>query len=396
MFVHPCQNPGAVSCRDAHDKCVLQAVYSRVARVCKNDRGGPHRFRNRWTSFLKSRLNCSVTGDFPFYFNEILFTTPPNSISGSAVCAFSLQDITDTFEGNFKEQAQLNSNWLPVQSAKVPDPRPGQCVNNSQTLPDLTLNFIKTHSLMDESVPSFFRQPIVIRTSFHYRFTQIAVDPQIKTPGGKPYDVLFIGTDNGKVIKAVNAAAADTKDKVSPVVIEEIQVFPPHIAVRNLKVVRDSSLPDGRLVVVADGEVQALRLHRCYSDKILSCSECVALQDPYCAWDKQNQKCRAVGAPRWSDEKYFYQSIATGVHAACPASPEVSAADSPLPQYSVETLAMAVVAGSVAALVVGFVTGYFCGRKCHKEEEDNLPYPDTEYEYFEQRQTVNRFVTITN
>lgn len=50
---------------------LLQAVYSRVARVCKYDRGGPHRFRNRWTSFLKSRLNCSVTGEFPFYFNEI-------------------------------------------------------------------------------------------------------------------------------------------------------------------------------------------------------------------------------------------------------------------------------------------------------------------------------------
>jgi hypothetical protein len=29
---------------------------------------------------------------------------------------------------------------------------------------------------------------------FSYRFTQIAVDPQIKTPGGKAYDVLFIGT----------------------------------------------------------------------------------------------------------------------------------------------------------------------------------------------------------
>lgn len=48
-----------------------QAVFSRVARVCKWDKGGPHRFRNRWTSFLKSRLNCSMPGDFPFYFNEI-------------------------------------------------------------------------------------------------------------------------------------------------------------------------------------------------------------------------------------------------------------------------------------------------------------------------------------
>jgi hypothetical protein len=73
------------------------------------------------------------------------------------------------------------------------------------------------------------------------------------------------------VIKAVNAGSADTTERVTPVVIEEIQVFPPQVAIRNLKVVRDSSLPDGRLVVVSDGEVQALRLHRCYSDKILSC-----------------------------------------------------------------------------------------------------------------------------
>lgn len=30
-----------------------------------------------------------------------------------------LQDIADTFEGNFKEQNGLNSNWLPVNSAQV-------------------------------------------------------------------------------------------------------------------------------------------------------------------------------------------------------------------------------------------------------------------------------------
>lgn len=434
-----------------------KAVFSRVARVCKYDRGGPHRFRNRWTSFLKSRLNCSVQGDFPFYFNEIqstteliegtygsvsrqllyaVFTTPTNSIGGSAVCAFSLQDISDTFEGNFKEQSELNSNWLPVQGIKVPDPRPGQCVNDSRTLPDLTLNFIKTHSLMDESVPSFFKQPIVIRTSFHYRFTQIAVDPQIKTPGGKTYDVLFIGTDNGFVLKAVNADSADTLERVRPVVIEEIQVFPANVSIRALKVVHQEGA-EGRLIVVSDTDVLSIRLHRC--DKVVSgCSECVALQDPYCAWDKQASKCRSVGAARWSDEKVFYQNIATGLHPSCPASkllgkdassvgglsamypknfpdtghnnketpdgsvinithdeedthedPKVSAADSPPPHYSVETLAAAVVAASLAALLVGFITGYFCGRKCHKDDDDNLPYPDTEYEYFEQRQNVN-------
>lgn len=70
--------------------------------------------------------------------------------------------------------------------------------------------------------------------------------------------------------------------------------------------------------------------------------------------------------------------------------PEVSAADSPVPQYSVETLVIAVVAGAIAALFVGFISGYLCGRKCRKDEDDNLPYPDTEYEYFEQRANVNR------
>ncbi|KAI8117621.1 Semaphorin-1A, partial [Lucilia cuprina] len=231
-----------------------KSIFSRVARVCKWDKGGPHRFRNRWTSFLKSRLNCSIPGDYPFYFNEIqsasnlveghyghssakliygVFNTPTNSIPGSAVCAFSLQDIADTFEGSFKEQSGINSNWLPVNNAKVPEPRPGSCHNDSRTLPDPTLNFIKTHSLMDENVPAFFGQPILVRTSTIYRFTQIAVDPQIKTPGGKTYDVIFVGTDHGKIIKSVNAESADSDKKVTSVVIEEIDVLPKSEPIRN-------------------------------------------------------------------------------------------------------------------------------------------------------------------
>lgn len=42
------------------------------------------------------------------------------------------------------------------------------------------------------------------------------------------------------------------------------------------------------------------------------------MQDPYCAWDKIVGKCRSHGAPRWLEENYFYQNVATGQHAACP------------------------------------------------------------------------------
>ena len=58
-------------CRYTDTSTFFQRVYSRVARVCKNDMGGPKRFKRTWTSYVKTRLNCSVSGEFPFYFDEI-------------------------------------------------------------------------------------------------------------------------------------------------------------------------------------------------------------------------------------------------------------------------------------------------------------------------------------
>ncbi len=40
-----------------------KAVFSRVARVCKNDVGGTRSLNAKWTSFLKARLNCSGKDD---------------------------------------------------------------------------------------------------------------------------------------------------------------------------------------------------------------------------------------------------------------------------------------------------------------------------------------------
>lgn len=48
-----------------------QIVYSRVARVCKNDPGGIQISRDNWTTFMKARLNCSLPGEYPFYFDEV-------------------------------------------------------------------------------------------------------------------------------------------------------------------------------------------------------------------------------------------------------------------------------------------------------------------------------------
>uniref|UniRef100_A0A8C1PID9 Sema domain, transmembrane domain (TM), and cytoplasmic domain, (semaphorin) 6D n=1 Tax=Cyprinus carpio TaxID=7962 RepID=A0A8C1PID9_CYPCA len=168
-----------------------KVVYSRVARVCKNDSGGSSRVLDRhWTSFLKARLNCSVPGDTFFYFDVLqsltsvlqinqrpavvgVFTTQTNSIPGSAVCGFYLDDIERVFNGKFKEQKNSDSVWTPVPEEHVPEPRPGSCAgegsassySSSVQFPDSVLSFIKTHPLMDESVSAINSQPLITSTA---------------------------------------------------------------------------------------------------------------------------------------------------------------------------------------------------------------------------------------
>ncbi|XP_059352584.1 semaphorin-1A-like isoform X3 [Daphnia carinata] len=418
-----------------------KTVYSRVGRVCKNDKGGPHRWSNRWTSFLKSRLNCSLPGDFPFYFDEIqstsdvvegtygrrterliygVFTTPENSIYGSAICAYRLQDVMDSFDGAFKEQTSMNANWLPVSGNDVPEPRPGQCVNDSRTLPEVTLNFIKSHSLMDESVPAFYGLPLVTHTSLKYKFTKLAVDPQVRTADGKTYDILIIGTDKGKVIRAINTESYDSINKVRPVIIEEIKVFETEAAITNLRVIPQTETTGPRLIVVSNDEIQTIPLHRCYTDSVITCSECVALQDPYCAWNAATSRCVTVASVAPTAQSGLIQSIFTGYSDQCPdnaivktknrtpsspsaetvgldveletnviveegdrkrpfidpghdvfddnvinaAGPKVGASQSSFGIYTAETFTIAVVVSCFASLIVGFLSGLMFSRRC--------------------------------
>ncbi len=105
--------------------------------------------------------------------------------------------------------------------------RPGSCAADSKSLDDNTLNFLKRHSLMDRAVPNSGPRPLLVRTSLNERLTVIAVDPGVRSPAGQAFDVLFVGTTRGKVIKFVSATdpnALNPLDTVKPVVVEEIQV----------------------------------------------------------------------------------------------------------------------------------------------------------------------------
>ena len=141
-------------------------------------------------------VNCVISVSFLslpalrlFYSSHIL--NP--SINFRVITLINFLQVSDAFAGSFKEQRDMSANWLPVPEHKVPQPRPGSCTNDTKGLPDSYINFVKTHSLMDEPVPPFFGSPVLIRTGLVSRFTTIAVDPQVGTTEGKTFDVIFVG-----------------------------------------------------------------------------------------------------------------------------------------------------------------------------------------------------------
>ena len=83
-------------------------------------------------------------------------------------------------------------------------------------------------------------------------------------------------TDKGKVMRVINTESYDSVSKVSPVIIEEIQVFDTEAPVTNLLVIQPTAGEDQeangpRLLVVSNEEVQTIPLRRCYSNKITTC-----------------------------------------------------------------------------------------------------------------------------
>jgi semaphorin 6 len=183
-----------------------------------------------------------------------------------------------TFEdGPFKNQENSNSNWLPTSRSQIPDPRPGLCYNDTFTLPEASLNFIKRHSLMDWSVPSTDNAPIFVKTGLGERLTVISVDSDVKSVDGRTHDVLFVGTTHGRVLKIANSVVGNKKDS-EPVLIESLQVFPYHVAVRNILVVHPKTPEPGKLIVLSDHEVNSIPLHRCQAPAAQSCDDCVAMQ----------------------------------------------------------------------------------------------------------------------
>ncbi|KAM9227661.1 semaphorin-3G [Leptosomus discolor] len=283
------------------------AIVSRVARVCVNDAGGQRVLVNKWSTFNKARLVCSVPGPggIDTHFDELedvfllrtkdgknpeiyaLFSTISHVFQGSAVCVYRMADIREVFNGPFAHRESPHHQWSAYEG-RVPYPRPGVCPSKTtnqprrqygttKDFPDEVLHFVRAHPLMYKSVYSQHRRPLLVKTDLPHRLRQLVVD-RVEAEDGQ-HDVLFLGTDTGSVLKVVvlqKTSLATTEE----VVLEDLQVFKVPVPITQMEI----SVKRQTLYVGSSLGVAQVQLHRCETYGI-ACAECCLARDPYCAWD---------------------------------------------------------------------------------------------------------------
>ncbi|ERE75612.1 semaphorin-3F isoform 1 [Cricetulus griseus] len=191
----------------------------------QNDDGGHCCLVNKWSTFLKARLVCSVPGEdgIETHFDELqdvfvqqtqdvrnpviyaVFTSSGSVFRGSAVCVYSMADIRMVFNGPFAHKEGPNYQWMPF-SGKMPYPRPG---------------------------------------------TKVIVLPK-------------------------------DDQEVEELMLEEVEVFKEPAAVKTMTI----SSKRQQLYVASAVGVTHLSLHRCQAYGA-ACADCCLARDPYCAWDGQ-------------------------------------------------------------------------------------------------------------
>ncbi|XP_035377813.1 semaphorin-3B [Electrophorus electricus] len=279
-----------------------KVTYARIGQLCRNDMGGQRSLVNKWTTFLKTRLVCSVPGSdgSETHFDELrdvfllqtrdrknplvytVFSTSSSVFRGSAVCLYTMNDIRRAFLGPFAHKEGPNYQWVPFQG-KVPYPRPGMCPSktfgsfeSTKGFPDNVIQFARHHPLMFNPVTPLGGRPVFLRTGVPYSFTQIAVD-RVNAADGH-YDVMFIGTDIGAVLKVISVPKGSWSS--TELLLEELQVFKDSSSINNMQI----SSKRQQLYVGSETGVAQVSLHRC-SMYGKACAECCLARDPYCAWD---------------------------------------------------------------------------------------------------------------
>ncbi|NXO80926.1 SEM3D protein, partial [Sitta europaea] len=257
-------------------------IHARVARVCKVSCQGQHPVGTAWAQ----GGGCAHTRS-PWIAWDTESPVLPHSgvFSGSAVCIYSMAAVRAAFSGPFAHKEGFDYRWVEYKG-RVPYPRPGTCpsetydplLQSTKDFPDELISFMRSHQLMWEPVYPQGRQPVLVRVNVPYRLRRLLVH-RLDTES-RHYDVLFLGTDDGKVLKVALAGGASRGPEV--ISLEEISVTKVPSPILDMKL----SPKRQELFVSSTHGLLQLSLYRCelYGK---TCTDCCLARDPYCTWDSK-------------------------------------------------------------------------------------------------------------
>lgn len=258
---------------------------ARIGRICMVDEGGIKPILpDSWTTFLKARMMCGAGNTQQQYNNlkqavvltaqdkraGVLYGLFSNAWGKTVICAYSIEDIDQAF----------STSKLKGYSNPLTGVRPGMCVrrNSSAGGPNeiKNLGVIRYHPEIEDVIRPVGIAPLDLPTDDQINH---AVADIVLAVNDEHYSVLYLGTEQGKVLKVLH-----TSD--GAFIISQYSLFHNESPVLNMAI--DSQ--KGHLYVGTAMEVQRLTLADCgrYGD---TCRECILSRDPYCGWDRLQRKC---------------------------------------------------------------------------------------------------------
>uniref|UniRef100_A0A8C9XUS2 Si:ch211-113g11.6 n=1 Tax=Sander lucioperca TaxID=283035 RepID=A0A8C9XUS2_SANLU len=287
---------------------------ARIGRICTVDEGGIKALlADSWTTFMKARVMCGAGNTQQQYNNMkqavvltaqdkragVLYGLFSNAWGRTVICAYSIEDIDQAF----------STSKLKGYSSPFIGSRPGMCVRKNSTAGghnDIkNLGVIRYHPEIEDVIRPVGVAPLDLPTDDQITH---AVADIVLAVNDEHYSVLYLGTDQGKVLKVLHSSEG-------VFIISQYSLFHNEGPVLNMAI--DSQ--KGHLYVGTAMEVQRLPLADCsrYGD---TCRECILSRDPYCGWDRSRRKCIPIppGYNRSTSPREVLVQSNTSIFLPCP------------------------------------------------------------------------------
>ncbi|XP_061676253.1 semaphorin-7A [Syngnathoides biaculeatus] len=261
---------------------------ARIGRICTVDKGGIEPLLpDSWTTFMKARVMCGAGNTQQQYNNMkqavvltaqdnragVMYGLFSNAWGRTVICAYSIEDINQAF----------STSKLKGYSSSFIGNRPGMCGRKNSSVESHTymknLGIIRYHPEIEDVIRPVGVAPLDLPTDDQITHTVADI---VLAVNDEHYSVLYLGTEQGKVLKVLHSSEG-------VFIVSQYSMFRNEGPVLNMAI----NPQKGHLYVATAMEVQRLPLADCgrYGD---TCRECILSRDPYCGWDKARRRCIAI------------------------------------------------------------------------------------------------------